>query len=273
MLDALSSDVKPFVAKLFIHPIKSLDRVNLGAATLLKSGALAHDREFALFDAAGQVVNGKRHAQIQRLRTKFHLETQNLSIWLQGNEQVRTFNIITEQIELLDWLSDYFGFAVTLKQDLEMGFPDDKLSPGPTIISTATLEAIASWYPDLDVEEVRSRFRSNIELGGVPAFWEDCLFGAGEQTLPFQLGKVRMTGVNPCQRCVVVTRDSKTGEPDHRFQKTFTSQRQATLPAWAEADRFNHYFRLAVNTRISMSESGKTITVGDPLVLNTPVIR
>jgi uncharacterized protein len=273
MPDALNSDLKPFVAKLFIHPIKSLDRLNLGVATLLKSGALAHDREFALFDAAGQVVNGKRHAQIQRLRTKFHLETQNLSIWQQGSEQVRTFNIITEQIELLDWLSDYFGFVVTLKQDLEMGFPDDTRSPGPTIISTATLEAIASWYPDLNVEEVRSRFRSNIELGGVPAFWEDCLFGAGEQTRSFQLGKVRMTGVNPCQRCVVVTRDSKTGEPDQGFQKTFTSQRLVNLPAWAEKDRFNHYFRLAVNTRISMSESGKTINVGDPLVLNTPVVR
>jgi uncharacterized protein len=260
-------DAKPFVAKLFIHPIKSLDRVNVGSVTVLKSGALEHDREFALFDTTGQVVNGKRHEKIHRLRSKFHLETQNLSIWLQGNERVQTFNLVTEQLELLDWLSDYFGFPVILKQNVDMGFPDDRISPGPTIISTASLEAIASWYPDLDVEEVRSRFRSNIEIGGVPAFWEDCLFGATDQTIAFQVGKVKMTGVNPCQRCIVVTRNSKTGEPDPGFQKTFTSQRQANLPAWAEADRFNHFFRLAINTRISMGESGKTINVGDTLTI------
>jgi len=138
-------------------------------------------------------------------------------------------------------------------------------SPGPTIISTATLEAIASWYPGLDVEEVRLRFRTNIEISGVPAFWEDQLFAEPEDTVNFQMGNVQFMGINPCQRCVVITRDSQTGETDLKFQKTFVTQRQTTLPEWAERSRFNHFYRLAINTRLPVTEAGKKICIGDEL--------
>ena len=138
-------------------------------------------------------------------------------------------------------------------------------SPGPTIISTATLEAIASWYPGLDVEEVRLRFRTNIEISGVPAFWEDQLFAEPEDTVNFQMGNVQFMGINPCQRCVVITRDSQTGETDLKFQKTFVTQRQTTLPEWAERSRFNHFYRLAINTRLPVTEAGKKFA----LVMNS----
>lgn len=74
-------------------------------------------------------------------------------------------------------------------------------------------------------------------------------------------------GVNPCQRCVVVTRDPQTGEPLPKFQKIFITQRKNTLPEWTERSRFNHYFRLAVNTRLSPTEAGKVIQIGDEIVL------
>jgi uncharacterized protein YcbX len=40
-------------------------------------------------------------------------------------------------------------------------------------------------------------------------------------------------------------------------------KRAATLPDWAARERFNHYYRLAVNTRIGVSETGKMISVND----------
>lgn len=40
-------DIIPYVSRLFIHPIKSLDRVGIEKITVLKSGALKRDREFA----------------------------------------------------------------------------------------------------------------------------------------------------------------------------------------------------------------------------------
>ena len=259
------SSVNAYVARLFIYPIKSLDAVKCDRVTVLESGALKSDRTWAIFEKSGNFVNGKRNQKIHSLRSQFDLETNNLTLEIQG--QTVKFNLITDRQALCNWLEDYFGFPVNIKQNLDMGFPDDTVSPGATIVSTATLEAIASWYPELTTEDVRRRFRTNIEVGGVPAFWEDKLFTDPEQTVKFKIGEVEFMGVNPCQRCVVVTRDPQTGQPYPRFQKTFIQQRKNTLPEWTERSRFNHYFRLAVNTRLSPTEAGKAIEVGDKIRL------
>lgn len=256
-----------YVSRISIHPIKSLDRVSVETTTPLKSGALMRDREFAIFDGSGRFVNGKRNAKVHALRSEFDLATNLVSLRVQGTEPVNTFHIEHERDALEGWLGDYFGFPVKLKQNLETGFPDDTISPGPTIISTATLVAIAAWYPELSLEEVRLRLRTNLEISGVPAFWEDRLFTAADAAVQFQVGDVEFLGINPSQRCVVITRDSQTGKASPNFQKTFITQRQATLPDWAERSRFNHFYRLAINTRILATEAGKTIRVGDKLTL------
>lgn len=257
----------PYVSRLFVYPVKALDRVVVKQIAILKSGALQHDREFAILDAAGNFVNGKRNDRVHAIRSHFDLDTRCITVSVQGSGQAATFHIDQQHDLLAAWLGGYFGFPVQIQQNLDLGFPDDTVSPGPTIISTATLEAIASWYPHLEVEEVRRRFRSNIEIGGVPAFWEDQLFTTADQTVDFQIGGVRLSGVNPCQRCVVITRDSQTGIPDANFQKTFIAKRQETLPNWVERSRFNHFYRLAINTRLSTAEAGHRMAIGDPVRL------
>ena len=257
----------PYVSRLFIYPIKSLDRVEVKTATILESGALKHDRSFAILDSSGKFVNGKRDRQVHAIRSQFDLKTNTVSLSL-PEEPANKFKLDRERDKIENWLSKYFGFPVQIEQNLEMGFPDDTISPGATIISTATLEAIASWYPELDVTEVRKRFRTNIEISGVPAFWEDRLFTTPEDTVNFQIGDVHFMGVNPCQRCVVVTRNPQTGEAYPDFQKTFINKRQETLPQWTEKSRFNHFYRLAINTRVPKTEAGKTITLGDKLKIN-----
>ncbi|MEL6927342.1 MAG: MOSC N-terminal beta barrel domain-containing protein [Cyanobacteria bacterium J06600_6] len=258
-------DPNPHVSKLFLYPVKSLDSLECDRVTILESGALKGDRTWAIFDGDGNFVNGKRNAKIHALRSQFDLNNNTLTLQIQGTDTVAEYNFIEQQIELCNWLADYFGFAVKIRQDLKMGFPDDTVSPGATIISTATLEAIASWYPELDTEDIRRRFRANIELDGVPAFWEDNLFTSANSTVAFKIGDVEFMGVNPCQRCIVVTRNPQTGKAYPQFQKTFIAQRKNTLPESVERDRFNHYFRLAVNTRLNPTEAGKTIKVGDSL--------
>ncbi len=228
------TDVIPYVSRLFIYPIKSLDRVSIENTTVLRSGALKRDREFAIFDKLGHFVNGKHNDQIHAIRSDFDLETNIVSLRVQETDRVNVFHVEKEREALECWLGEFFDFPVEVKQNLDTGFPDDTVSPGPTIISTATLEAIASWYPGLDVEEVRLRFRANIEISGVPAFWEDRLFTEAEGTVNFQIGDVQFMGINPCQRCVVITRDSTTGVAYPNFQKTFVAQRRTSLPAWAE---------------------------------------
>jgi uncharacterized protein YcbX len=259
--------MSPHLARIDLFPIKSLDGLSVGQATVLDSGALKGDRTYALWDQQDRFINGKRTAAIHRLRASYSDDLRYLTCSIEGTHTTATFDLPNQSTHLETWMSDYFGQSVTLKQNLATGFPDDTQAVGPTLISTATLTAISSWYPDLTLEAVRQRFRTNLEIDGVPAFWEDHLFSDTENPVRFAIGDVVLQGVNPCQRCIVPTRDALTGTPNPNFQKTFTQQRQATLPQWAPRSRFNHFYRLAVNTNI-VGQAGKTLSVGDPVKLS-----
>lgn len=254
----------PYLAKILIYPIKSLDAVEMKAIELRPGGALTHDREFAIFDQQGRFVNGKHTAKIHTLRSTYDLPARTITLRIQDSDRpAETFHLDDDRHELATWFSEYFGYTVTLQQNLHMGFPDDTDASGPTVVSVATLEQVASWFPDLSVEEIRDRFRTNLEIAEVPAFWEDQLFGATHQPIPFQIGSVNFLGNNPCQRCIVPTRDHLTGDRYPNFQKNFIAQRQATLPDRVALDRFNHFYKLTLNTKVPASETGKVLRVGD----------
>lgn len=256
----------PYLARIDLYPVKSLDGLSVEAATVLPSGALRHDRAFALCDVQGRFVNGKRTAKIHQVRSRFSGDLSQITLWQQGTERRSTFDLTPDNADLTAWFSDYFQQPVTLQHNATMGFPDDTDSPGPTVISTATLAAIADWF-DLDLAETRRRFRTNLEIGGVPAFWEDQLFSASGAPVEFQIGNTRLQGINPCQRCVVPTRDPQTGAAIAGFQKQFMARRAATLPQSVARSRFNHFFRLAVNTRVPATEMDRGLRVGDRVTL------
>jgi uncharacterized protein len=202
------------------------------------------------------VVNAKRTAAIHRLRSRYELAARTITVWLEQDDRAPiTFHLDADRSALATWLSEYFGYAVTLRQNLHMGFPDDTDASGPTVVSVATLETIASWFPEFTLAEVRRRFRTNLD--------------AADRPYPFQIGTVSLLGNNPCQRCVVPTRDPQTGVPYPRFQKEFTVQRQATLPKLAPPSRFNHFFKLTLNTKMPASEAGKVLRVGDAIGIST----
>lgn len=254
---------QPYLKAISIYPVKSLDGVALTQATVLESGALKHDREYALFDEQGRFVNGKRNAKVHLLRSQYDERFQQLSLQIQGTNHQATFQINKEQAALEAWLSKFLGFPAKFVQNTITGFPDDTHARGPTVISTGTIEAVALWFPDAGVEEMRLRLRANLEIDGVPPFWEDQLFTEAGQSVPFQIGKVRFEGINPCQRCIVPTRDTKTGEATANFQKIFVAKRRDSLPPWTTKARFNHFYRLSVNTNVPPTEAGKTLHQGD----------
>jgi len=253
----------PKLEQIFLYPIKSLDGVAVEQGTILAGGSLAYDREFALFDADGQVVNAKRTAEIHKIRASFDLAQRTVTLWTLEQWQPQTFHLDGDRPSLEAWFSAFFGEPITLQQDTHLGFPDDIQVAGPTIVSRASLEAVATWFPELSVAEIRRRFRANLELSEAPAFWEDCLYGEPQTPLLFQIGAVAFQGSHPCQRCIVPTRDAQKGDRTPKFQAHFATQRQATLPAWATPSHFNHYYRLTTNTQIPATEAGKTLQVGD----------
>lgn len=252
----------PHVARIDIYPIKSLDPVTVERVTVLESGALAGDRRYALRDSEGRFVNAKREARIHQVRAAFSADLGQVTLRTPEMAE-ETFSIEGDRSGLEEYLSQFFGYEVVLDEDGAQGFPDDVRSPGPTVISTNTLEAVAGWYEGLTVADVRARFRSNIEIGGVPAFWEDRLYGKEGEPVSFAIGDVQFLGINPCLRCVVPTRDQQNGDRFPQFTKTFAQQRQKTLPTWAEASRFDSFYRLAVNTQVSPNKTEQSFMIGD----------
>jgi uncharacterized protein len=256
------------VDRLEVFPIKSLDGCQVDEATFTSGGALEFDRRWALIDDQGNFVNAKRYAQIHAIRCNFDLATLQLNLHAPGMPDIQS---IIDDSALSDWFSKYFDRPIYIQENTLTGFPDDTDSPGPTIISTASLQEIASWYPNLSVIEIRRRLRTNIEIGGVPAFWEDRLFANNPSD--FSIGNILLQGINPCQRCIVPTRDATTGSIGSGFQKIFSEHRAANLPPQVDRSRFNHFYRAAVNTRLpdsAISESmspaiGHSIRVGDSI--------
>jgi uncharacterized protein YcbX len=254
------------VSQILIYPVKSLDGVPVREATITPGGILEGDRIYALFDAEGKYVNAKRTPRIQLLRAEFDSNYDNVLLSMRGDGVPRRFSLI-EPAEVNAWLGEFFGFPVFVKKEATSGFPDDRAAPGPTIVSEASLGEVATWYPGLSLESARRRFRTNLEFSGTEPFGEDRLFGLPDEKKPFRVGAVRFLGHNPCQRCVVPTRDPDSSDPIQNFQKTFMEMRRQTLPPWSQPLRFNHYYRFAINTSIPESETGRVLRVGDEVRL------
>lgn len=265
--------MSPTLSQIAIYPIKSLAGMRVDRAQISAGGALAFDRRWAIVDASGGVVNAKRTAKIHHLRSRFDFAGDGaaqilMTIGTDTDPTERTFDLSTEATASAKWLSEFFDFPVNLIEDPVHGFPDDRAAFGPTIISTATLETVCTWFPAIDLAQARRRFRTNLEISGVPAFWEDRLVGARGEVVPFQLGAVAFYGINPCQRCSVPTRDSLTGETLPKFQQTFSQRRRETLPAHVDRRWFDHFYRLSVNTQILPTEPGKCLAIGDLIVVD-----
>jgi uncharacterized protein YcbX len=253
----------PTLRRITIYPIKSLDGVELDEAAVLPGCALADDRRFAIVDADGRFVNGKRTVAIHRICAEFDLPAMSVRLRNGDSDSMELFSLSDDRIALGEWFSDALGIACNLMEDSTSGFPDDTDAPGPTIVSTATLQEVTSWFPGLTLDEVRRRFRANLEIDGVEPFWEDRLVGPSGTDIPFRIGAMRWLGVTACQRCAVPARASETGEATPQFQQIFAGRRGASLPPWAPRERFDHYYRLAVNTRLAPGQAAGVMRVGN----------
>ena len=257
------------VERLSVYPVKGLDGIDVDRTDILEGGTFRYDREFALFDTDGEVLNGKRTEAVHDLTTGFDPKAGLFEVETEAGER-RQFDLGDASEPAEEWFSDYFSVELELRRDASLGFVDRR-EMGPSVISTATLETVASWFDEISVDSMRRRLRANIELGGVPAFWEDHLFADRDHRIRFSIGDTSFVGVNPCQRCVVPTRDPDTGEEYPEFQSIFVENRRKTMPAWSGGDWFDHDFRLMVNTVVPQSSWGETIAVGDRVVVGDRV--
>ena len=146
----MRSTVSAKVEQLLTYPIKSFDGRSVDAVEIVTNGGLAGDREFALFDDDGDYVNGKHDKQVHPIRASYNGETARAeSVTLSTPEQEpRQFDlgaVDDDAAALTDWLSEWFGYPVSLTRNREGGFPDDTTAAGPTIISQATVDTVAGF--------------------------------------------------------------------------------------------------------------------------------
>jgi uncharacterized protein len=262
-----------WLANIRLHPIKGLDPVSVPEARIGPNGGLELDRVWALFAMDGQWINGKRTAAIHHIRAEYDPGVSMVTLSVPGdsakNGKIKTgrFAFPSDYERAASWFSDYFGETVIVRHVPE-GVPDDGLATGPTIVSTASLQAVSDLFPEIELNQARERFRTTLEIDGVPAFWEDQLFAEAENyPVRFKIGDVAFEGSNPCARCPVPPRNPRTGQDLIGFQKKFTEMRRSSLPASSPAARFDHFYRMATNTRVPGTEQGKLLRVGDAVVL------
>ncbi|MFB6270689.1 MAG: MOSC domain-containing protein [Halobacterium sp.] len=249
------------IDRLRVYPVKGLDGVDVDEADVLTGGTLEHDRRFALFDGDGDVVNGKRTARVHALDTDYDVDTGEFVVTTRDGDTER-FALDENPGRAEAWFSEFFDLDLTLGRDDELGYVDRR-EMGPSVVSTATLEEVASWFDDLTVDGARRRLRANVEVAGVPAFWEDRF--VGENAPAFEAGGVRIEGVTPCGRCVVPSRDPDTGDPTPEFRETFLERRRETFPEWADGDAFDHFYTLMLIASVPDADRGETLRVGDPV--------
>jgi len=297
----------PTLDRITIYPVKSLDGMDVDQAVVLPCGALEHDRRWRLVDMDGRVVNAKRFPLFSAIRAEFSLPERLVTLAVDPAavaaaalpaadlERLRSlaresFHLVPGQGGPCGWLSEAFGVDVLLQERADGGFPDDRDAPGPTLVSTASLEEAARWFA-IDLPEARRRFRANLEVGGCDAFWEDTLASPARPGLApslldlppdlpadpyadlpppepraFSIGEVTFRATNVCRRCVVPGRDSRTGAATAHFRDAFEARRGRGLRADVDAAAWSTLYRLAVNTRLDGPEAvlavGRQVTAG-----------
>ncbi len=258
----MMSNIEPVLSKITIYPVKSLDGMELQKATVTTGGCLLHDREYALSDEDGNFINGKSNALVHSLRSSVDFEKEIIAFRAAAETDWKHFHLQKEKEAIESFLTKYFGIKTLLLHNNTGRFMDIPDISGATILSTASLLEVSTWFDHLSLEETRKRFRATLEIEGVPAFWEDHLFSKEGRAIEFNVGDVTLFGISPRARCVVPTRNPETGEVTHAFPKSFARHRATTLPDWSRLEEYGHHYYLTVNCYIPATEIGKTVEKG-----------
>jgi uncharacterized protein len=260
----------PFVSNLRVYPIKSLDPINVKAVTI-GVRSLQYDREFALFTPDGRYLNGKRTGLVNQLETRYGPDNYQVHFARRGTTDFSSFHLIDEKERIEGYLSNFFGMPVCLQQNTEGRLLDIPDRSSVTVVSQATLETLSEVMPGIELEEMRLRFRANIEISGVAPYWEEHLFKEPGMGVVFQVGEVRLIGISPRARCNVPPRNPYTGETDKQFVKKMIAARQASLPSWSQLKTYGGYYHLTVDTFIPDTERGKHIQLGESVKILGPI--
>ncbi|CAO4387029.1 unnamed protein product [Caenorhabditis nigoni] len=213
----------PTVVNLFSFPIKSVGSVPKSSYELTPRG-FKHDREF-LIVKDDVTLNLKTHPELCRLTAtivndeELHIQTfdqnDNLVIPMSLSLKENDAKVVCKKtIATLDcgdkvgqWLENALDMSncrlLRVAEESKKNFVND--SPF-LLINEASVYMLAR-HINMDVQDILTRFRSNIVVRGLPPFIEDTAKRLSIENLEFEV-------VDKCTRCEMICVDPMTGEKD-----------------------------------------------------------
>jgi len=255
----------PTLSQIRVYPIKGLDPVIVTAATL-GVHSLEHDRAFAIISEDGAFVNGKRTGKVNQLHAEYDLAGNHVTLSKRGSESKHTFELHPDNRDLLSYLSEFFGFRVRLISGTQGELMDVPKKGSISLVSRASLSSLLSDIPQLSLDDLRLRFRCNLEIEGVDPYWEEQLFKEPGIGVHFKIGDVELVGIRPRIRCSVPPRNPHTGETDSFFGKSMLRSRKESLPDYSNLllHTDNMYY-FALDSFAPANQAGRRLKVGDEL--------
>src|SRR5947199_6445252 len=107
----LSANLSARLANIRIHPIKSLDPIQVNEVRIGPGGGLELDRAWALYSADGQWVNGKRTPAVHLIRAAYAPDLTAVSLSVPGDRRgvpTSTFAFPGDTAGAAEWFSAYF---------------------------------------------------------------------------------------------------------------------------------------------------------------------
>ena len=261
----------PIISKLRIYPIKSLGHIDVKEVEI-GVHSLMNDRVFAMIDQEGRYINGKRTPRVNQLKTEYDLANGVVAFSEKTTNHKTTFELRERNAALDEYLSDFFNTELKLVKNTQGQFMDIPVESSITIVSEASLQYLQKDIESHSLENMRLRFRSNIEITGVEAFWEEQLYHQPGIGVRFRIGEVEMLGMGPRARCNVPPQHPDTGEMDYQFVKNMIRSRKNHSPTAEQLLQYGkaHYF-LCINVYSPKTEVGKKIRLNDGLEVIEPV--
>jgi len=255
----------PALSKIRIYPIKALDYVELSSSRI-SVHALQYDRQFAIMASDGRYVNGKRTGRVNQLKAQYDLKgTPKVRLSDRNSNQVEEFELRPGNEQLNEFLSDFFSMSAKLVESKTGDFHDIPIRSSASIVSQASLETLQVEMPVYSLNELRQRFRANLEITGVEAFWEELLCPVPNQGMRFTIGDVEFIAMAPRARCNVPPKNPLTGEMDKSFMQRMLKSRQRTLPENSRIPDFGNLYYLSVDAYLSKEQQGKSLAVDDEI--------
>jgi uncharacterized protein YcbX len=231
------------VKELYIYPIKSLAGIPVQSAKAEEMG-FENDRRWMLIDEENQFITQRNHPNL----IQFYPKIKEGKIEISHHDNKHEFSIIESLNEPIfskvwddeskvvevnkatsKWFSDVLGFTCKLVKILDKG---DRKHISNKLDKTLNV-SLADGYPylligsesldslneKLEEKITINRFRPNIVINTELPHEEDT-FDA------FQIGNVKFKNAKPCERCVMINNNPKTGIMLKEPLKTLSTYRK-----------------------------------------------